>query len=80
MGQAAVRATVYNGAYWPAYTRQGPRSTTLVAFPVHQDVRFMAPSQEKLKWMWSVCGTLPVYFAQPCWGAYSRHILVFQMM
>ena len=80
MGQAAVRASVYSGAYWPAYTRQGPRSTTVVAFPVHHDVRAMAPSHEKLKWMWSVCGTDPVYAAHPRSGAYSRHILVFQMM
>ena len=57
-----------------------PWSTTVVALPVHQDVRAMAPSQEKLKWMWSVCGTEPVYAAQPRSGAYSRHILAFQTM
>jgi hypothetical protein len=71
---------VYSGAYWPAYTRQVPTSTTVVALPVHQDVRRMAPSHEKVKCMWSVCGTDPVYAVQPRSGENSRHILAFQMM
>ena len=33
--------------------------TLVHAFPVHHEVRCMAPSQLKLKWMWSVCGLEP---------------------
>ena len=38
----------------------GPWVTPVHAAPVHHDVRCIAPSQLKLKWMWSVCGLLPL--------------------
>ena len=50
------------------------------AFPVHQDVFFRAPSQLKLKWMWSVCGLAPLYARHPLSMLYAPQIWRFQMM
>ena len=44
----------------PAYTRQGPWSSFVVAVPSHHDVRPSAPSHVKLVCTWSVCGFGPV--------------------
>ena len=37
----------------------GPVSGLVTATPLHQEVRWYAPSQLKEKWMWSVCGETP---------------------
>ncbi|KOG75140.1 hypothetical protein ADK78_13325, partial [Kitasatospora aureofaciens] len=50
------------------------------AASVHQVVSLRAPGQEKLKWMWLVCGLLPRYGCQPASGRFAIQMRRFQIM
>lgn len=45
----------------------------------HQLVSWWAPAQLRLKWMWSVCGLLPLYSRHPSAAWLDDQILSFQI-